>query len=303
MTRRDVLGRVRQTVTKEEACMEQVVVEKVLSAVRTRLSDPLTLDDLASMARFSKFHFARMFRRVTGLSPRRFLYALRLQEAKRLLVTTSRSVAQISNDVGYHSVGTFTSRFAASVGAPPAVYRQFRGDFEALASQNPRSTDTSGAVVRGTVRAEPDQPLAAPISVGMFRRPIAEGMPERSVVLPGGGSWEIREVPEGRWYLVAVSYAASQDLARADRAGGEFLVGVAGPVTVKAASAGVGPADGETVAELWLRPARPVDPPVLSALATWPGAAGAGVHTAVLPRLAGASGRDLAARERASTWV
>ena len=98
----------------------ETTVEKVVGSLRHRLQEQLTLDDLAKMARFSKFHFARMFRKVTGVSPRRYLYALRLHEAKRLLITTSASVAEISNQVGYSSVGTFTSRFVASVGISPA---------------------------------------------------------------------------------------------------------------------------------------------------------------------------------------
>jgi AraC family transcriptional regulator len=111
------------------------VVEHVLSTMRERLDEELTLDDLAKTANFSKFYFARMFRRVTGVSPRRYLYTLRLQEAKRLLTATSFSVAEISYRVGYRSVGTFSSRFAASVGVPPARYRRLGGDVSRSAGQ------------------------------------------------------------------------------------------------------------------------------------------------------------------------
>ena len=66
-------------------------IERVILTMRRRLGEPMTVDDLARTARFSKFHFTRIFQRATGVSPGRFLSAMRLNEAKRLLITTSRS--------------------------------------------------------------------------------------------------------------------------------------------------------------------------------------------------------------------
>ena len=86
-------------------------VDRAISTMRENLGEQLTVDDMARAAMFSKFHFTRIFQRVTGVSPGRFLSALRLQRAKQLLVSTSLNVADISLRVGYNSVGTFSSRF------------------------------------------------------------------------------------------------------------------------------------------------------------------------------------------------
>lgn len=102
-------------------------VERAISTMNQNLGERLTVDDLARAARFSKFHFTRIFRRVTGLSPGRFLSELRLQHAKQLLASTSLNVADISIRVGYTSVGTFSSRFTRSVGVPPTTYRRLAG--------------------------------------------------------------------------------------------------------------------------------------------------------------------------------
>lgn len=90
-----------------EEALEKAV-RRVIETMREHLGDELTIDDMARTAMFSKFHFSRVFRQVTGISPGRFLSALRLQEAKRLLLSTSLSVADISIQVGYSSVGTFS---------------------------------------------------------------------------------------------------------------------------------------------------------------------------------------------------
>ena len=108
-------------------------VEKAILFMTARLDEPITVDDLAKTASFSKFYFTRLFQRETGVSPGRFLSAMRLEEAKRLLVTTSMRVAEISHRVGYTSVGTFTTRFTASVGISPTLYRRINTDVDRAA--------------------------------------------------------------------------------------------------------------------------------------------------------------------------
>jgi transcriptional regulator GlxA family with amidase domain len=103
-------------------------VDRAIAMMQANLGEQLTLDDLARSAMFSKFHFSRIFQKVTGISPGRYLSAMRIEEAKRLLVTTSLTVADISHLVGYRGVGTFSSRFSDLVGVPPTTYRQFGGD-------------------------------------------------------------------------------------------------------------------------------------------------------------------------------
>lgn len=106
-----------------ERTVEQAV-RHVIESWRDKLSESITIDAMARTAMFSKFHFSRQFQRTTGVSPGRFLSAVRLEEAKRLLASTSMSVTEISHQVGYTSVGTFSSRFRSCVGLSPTLYRQ-----------------------------------------------------------------------------------------------------------------------------------------------------------------------------------
>src|SRR5437763_3941434 len=99
-------------------------VERVIAAMRERPGEPLTLETMGKIAGLSPHHFNRVFRRVTGVPPRRFLGALRLEAAKQLLLTTPLSVTEVCFEVGYGSVGTFTTRFTQLVGVPPGELRR-----------------------------------------------------------------------------------------------------------------------------------------------------------------------------------
>lgn len=224
-------------------------LQRTVESMRENLGEPLTVDDLARTAMFSKFHFSRVFQRRTGLSPGRFLSALRIAEAKRLLRSTSLTVADISHQVGYNSVGTFSTRFHASVGMSPREYR--RGDEARTALQPapaeaaPSSTRISGHVVR------PESEWCGPVYLGVFPTPLLEGTPVVSTVLPRCGAFSLPAVPPGTWYVLA--QAAAQDAgATAEPA---LFTACHGPVEVHA---GV-----TALAEVRLRPRSLMDPPAL----------------------------------------
>ena len=79
-------------------------VERAIQAMHTHLHEAQTLEDLASVAYLSPSHFHRVFHRLIGIPPGEFLSALRLQMARRLLVTTPLSVTDICFEVGYSSM-------------------------------------------------------------------------------------------------------------------------------------------------------------------------------------------------------
>jgi AraC-like DNA-binding protein len=99
-------------------------VERVIAMMRQEPSRPLSLADLASVGLFSRYHFHRMFRSVTAETPARFLAALRMADARRMLLHTSFTVAQIGSSVGYSSTGTFATQFTRLVGTSPLRFRE-----------------------------------------------------------------------------------------------------------------------------------------------------------------------------------
>ncbi|MDG4793449.1 AraC family transcriptional regulator [Micromonospora sp. WMMD1082] len=235
-------------------------VLRTIEVMRDRLGEPLTVDDLAKAAMFSKFHFTRLFQRVTGISPGRFLSALRLQQAKHLLVSTGMNVADISVEVGYNSVGTFSSRFSRSVGMSPTAYRRRAGFAPAIhVDAGARAGSPSNArLTFGLHTVGPDGD--APIFAGLFPGPIPEGPPVRCAVLDRPGRVSFSSVPLGTWYLLAQSVGRHAAHPVADCACPDRPVSVAshGPVLVRSNSV--------ISADLVLRPMGALDPPVLLAL-------------------------------------
>lgn len=88
------------------------------------LEQPLSVDDLAAHAQMSRRNFTRRFAEVTGTTPARWVLARRLDEARRLLETTTWPIARIATTCGFSSVVTFRQNFVANYATTPTSYRQ-----------------------------------------------------------------------------------------------------------------------------------------------------------------------------------
>ena len=82
------------------------------------------LEDAARVACLSPFHYHRMFARAFGQTPHEFLTQLRLDRAKAILGNDTLAVTDVCLEVGYSSLGTFSSTFSAIVGCSPSEYRR-----------------------------------------------------------------------------------------------------------------------------------------------------------------------------------
>jgi AraC family transcriptional regulator len=99
-------------------------VRRVLEFVEANLETDISVEDLASVACLSQFHFSRAFRRATGKTPHRFVSARRLEKAKELLVKGEASLAEVALICNFSSQASFTRAFSRAVGLPPGEYRR-----------------------------------------------------------------------------------------------------------------------------------------------------------------------------------
>ena len=88
-----------------------------------RPAERVRLDDAAREACLSPYHFHRAFRCAFGCTPHEYLTRHRLGRASRLLRETARSVTDVCLDVGFESLGSFSSLFRRHIGVSPRAFR------------------------------------------------------------------------------------------------------------------------------------------------------------------------------------
>lgn len=102
-------------------------------AMDRAFAEPLDVPSLARLAHVSPAHFARQFRATFGETPHRYLQRRRIERAMELLRETDLPVTEVSLDVGFGSLGTFSATFSRIVGESPSRYRaRFTGEGVAL---------------------------------------------------------------------------------------------------------------------------------------------------------------------------
>jgi AraC family transcriptional regulator len=90
------------------------------------VAENFDLARLAAQAGLSKFHFQRLFKSATGISPSRYHITLRMSEARRLLRETKMSVVDVALRVGYADPSHFARLFRRETGLSPSNYRRQR---------------------------------------------------------------------------------------------------------------------------------------------------------------------------------
>lgn len=241
-------------------------VERVILAMRDHLDEFMSLKDMAKIAYISHFQFNRIFHQITGIPPVQFLYALRLNTAKQLLLMTDRSVTDVCYEVGYNSLGTFTTRFTQLVGVSPRGLRRMadRINFLPLESMLDKVSQGHYLITRvphviGHINSA--TPVEGLIFVGLFQKRIPQGRPAGGTILTGPGSFCIGPVPPGRYYIFAAALHKARDLlSYLWPEPSDLLVGVSqAPITVRSGLT-------NDVMEVTIRPLTLTDPPLLVSL-------------------------------------
>jgi len=194
-------------------------VKQAIAMMRCNYHNPLTLETIASSVQLSPFHFNRIFRSITGVPPSVYLAALRIDQAKKMLLRSEHKVTSICFDVGYNSLGTFTTRFTQLVGTTPTQLRRisqdknlssFFQDWGHLKSiLNVFRHQPEKGTIEGNISIS--QSFDGLIFIGLFQDPIPQGNPISSTVLTEPGYYCLPSVPAGKYYLFAAALQRSED--------------------------------------------------------------------------------------------
>lgn len=234
-------------------------VARVVQHIRRGDGILLQLPEMAKIALISPFHFDRLFRLITGVPPRLFQCAIRMADAKRLLVESDKTVLDVCLTVGYNSLGTFTRRFSTMVGLSPLKLRHLATeDTSADPAENvgvrPQTANTGS--LAGVIKLEENfQGVAV---AGLFRTPLPQGPPLACAAMKHGEhTFVLGNLAEGQYYLLCAALATPFDVA-------SLLLAEVSEVGREAVCIEAGK---ETSAHVVMRSVEPIDPPILTALA------------------------------------
>lgn len=96
-------------------------ISRAIAHLKNRFAEPLRVSDLARLSGMSASTFHEHFRRITTMSPIQYQKLLRLQEARRLLVSDGAGAGDIGFRVGYQSPSQFSREYSRYFGRPPSV--------------------------------------------------------------------------------------------------------------------------------------------------------------------------------------
>jgi len=101
-------------------------VRRVRAFIDSNLHRELRLEELAAVTHMSPYHFARLFKRATGLSPHRFVVQRRIEAATALLTESTSSISSIAGAVGFRTASHFATTVRRITGMTPSAYRARR---------------------------------------------------------------------------------------------------------------------------------------------------------------------------------
>jgi AraC-like DNA-binding protein len=102
------------------------VIEEARFSLRQNAEQEIKLEKLAEMYNISYSHFRQMFKKYTGVSPGQYHLQLKIIRAKELLVTTNKSIKEISHELGFQSIYYFSNMFKKKEGVYPTEFRRKR---------------------------------------------------------------------------------------------------------------------------------------------------------------------------------
>jgi AraC family transcriptional regulator len=97
---------------------------RAIEFIHAHLAEDVSLVSLAGAAGLSPFHFARLFKRSTGLSPHQYLLRCRVESARGLLMRSKASIAEVAVEVGFCDQSHLAAHFKRVYGVSPKAFLQ-----------------------------------------------------------------------------------------------------------------------------------------------------------------------------------
>jgi AraC family transcriptional regulator len=104
--------------------LSQKQTKQVMEYIRNHLPEDLSLSELAACIALSPYHFARLFKQTTGITPHQYVICQRVEKAKELLRQRELSVTEIALVCGFAHQGHLSKHFKRIIGLTPTAFRE-----------------------------------------------------------------------------------------------------------------------------------------------------------------------------------
>lgn len=100
------------------------IIERAKEYIQQNFHTDFSLFDLSNFACASPFHFSRLFKRYTSVSPHQYVLNVRLKHSEMLLKNTNKPITEIAFECGFNNADYFATAFKQKYGLSPSMYRQ-----------------------------------------------------------------------------------------------------------------------------------------------------------------------------------
>lgn len=116
-----LLGLINASIKEAELSNDRIsdIISKIRYIIRENIEIDLNMQELGNQYNLSYSYFRKMFKKHTGISPKQYHLQLKLYMAKEMLLTTDKSVKEISIDLGFQSSSYFSRIFKQKMGIAP----------------------------------------------------------------------------------------------------------------------------------------------------------------------------------------
>lgn len=191
------------------------IIADILTYMKAHLSDELTIEEVASHFGYSKYHFSREFKRLTGFSAADYLSSIKIEYAKQELLKQNFSITDSGFDAGFSSLGTFSTTFTKKTGLSP---RQYKNQVESLYGLAKKYEENHSNIHYYSEKKNAERSNQLSITIhypkeykpgitfaGLFRSPIPNHKPIVGTALTQKNTHTFTHIPDGRYYLLVCS--------------------------------------------------------------------------------------------------
>ncbi len=102
--------------------MPKYLLRRAIEFINENLGENVSLAEISAAVGMSPYHFCRLFKRSTGLSPHQYVKRERIRRAQQLLAEHRLSLVEIANELGFSDQSHFTRTFHTVIGVTPSRY-------------------------------------------------------------------------------------------------------------------------------------------------------------------------------------